>query len=172
MQVDGVKTGHTSGAGYNLITSPTNGPMRLIAVVLGASSDRIRFTESEKLLNWGFRFFTTVVPITADKPFTTEKVWYGNQSTVLLGTEKDAVITIPKGREQDLKATYSLNSDYLKAPLSKNQVVGTINFFLNDQLIDKRPLVVKQAIEQGGFFSRLWDYIVVTISSWWHALFG
>lgn len=64
------------GGVYNLITSATNGPMRLIAVVLGASSDLIRFTESEKLLNWGFRFFTTVVPITADKPFTTEKVWY------------------------------------------------------------------------------------------------
>lgn len=172
LQVDGVKTGHTSGAGYNLITSATNGPMRLIAVVLGASSDRIRFTENEKLLNWGFRFFTTVVPITADKPFTTEKVWYGNQSTVLLGTEKDAAITIPKGKEQDLKATYSLNSDYLKAPLSKNQVVGTINFFLNDQLIDKRPLVVKQAIEQSGFLNRLWDYIIVTISGWWQALFG
>lgn len=90
----------------------------------------------------------------------------------LLGTEKDAAITIPKGKEQELKATYTLNSDYLKAPLSKNQVVGTINFFLNDQLIDKRPLVVKQAIEQGGFLSRVWDYIVVTISSWWQALFG
>lgn len=172
LQVDGVKTGHTSGAGYNLITSATNGPMRLIAVVLGAASDRIRFTESEKLLNWGFRFFETIVPITANKSFVTEKVWYGNRSTVSLGTEKDAVITIPKGKEQDLKVTYSLNSAYIKAPLSKNQVVGTINFFLKDQLIDNRPLVVKEAIEQGGFLSRLWDYIVVTISSWWNVLFG
>ncbi|MFP3029513.1 MAG: serine hydrolase [Arsenophonus sp.] len=164
LHVDGVKTGHTSGAGYNLITSATNGAMRLIAVVFGASSDRIRFTESEKLLNWGFRFYTTVVPITADRPFTTERVWYGNQSTVLLGTEKDAAITILKGIEQDLKATYTLNSNYLKAPLSKNQVVGTINFFLKDRLIDKRPLVVKQEIERGGFLSRLWDYIILTIS--------
>ncbi|MFV9996477.1 MAG: hypothetical protein AB8W37_10930 [Arsenophonus endosymbiont of Dermacentor nuttalli] len=89
-----------------------------------------------------------------------------------MGTEKDAVITIPKGKEQDLKVTYSLNSAYLKAPLSKNQEVGTINFFLKDQLIDKRPLVVKEAIEQGGFLSRLWDYIVVTIFGWWNALFS
>lgn len=167
LQVDGAKTGHTSGAGYNLISSATNGPMRLIAVVLGASSDRICFTESEKLLNWGFRFFNTVIPIRADKPFATEKVWYGNQSTVLLGIEKDAAITILKGKEQDLKATYTLNSNYLKAPLSKNQVVGTINFFLNDQIVDKHPLVVQQAIEQGGFLSLVWDYIVLIISSWW-----
>ncbi|MFP3014001.1 MAG: serine-type D-Ala-D-Ala carboxypeptidase, partial [Arsenophonus sp.] len=107
-----------------------------------------------------------------DKPFTTEKVWYGNQSTVLLGTEKDVAITISKGREEDLKTTYSLNSAYLKAPLSKNQVVGTINFFLNDQLIDKHPLVVKESIEQGGFFNRLWDYIVITISGWQQILFS
>ncbi|MGP1947397.1 MAG: serine hydrolase [Arsenophonus sp. NC-PG7-MAG3] len=172
LQVDGIKTGHTSRAGYNLITSATNGKMRLIAVVLGASSDSIRFTESEKLINWGFRFYNTIIPIMADKPFTTEKVWYGNQSTVLLGTEKDVAITILKGREQDIKATYSLNSAYLKAPLSKNQVVGTINFFLNDQLIDKHPLVVKEAIEQGGFFNRLWDYIVITISGWQQILFS
>ncbi|MFV9996478.1 MAG: hypothetical protein AB8W37_10935 [Arsenophonus endosymbiont of Dermacentor nuttalli] len=74
LQVDGGKTGHTSSAGYNLVTSATNGPMRLITVVLGVASDRIRFTESEKLLNWGFRFFETVVPITANKSFVTEKV--------------------------------------------------------------------------------------------------
>ncbi|MGP1956499.1 MAG: serine hydrolase [Arsenophonus sp. NC-PE1-MAG3] len=172
LQVDGIKTGHTSRAGYNLITSATNGEMRLIAVVLGASSDSIRFIESEKLLNWGFRFYSTIIPITADKPFTTEKVWYGNQSTVLLGTEKDVVITISKGREKDLKATYSLNSAYLKAPLSKNQVVGTIDFFLNDKLIDKYPLVVKEAIKQGEFLNRLWDYIVVTISGWQQTLFN
>lgn len=60
MNVDGVKTGHTNGAGYNLVSSATEGNMRLIAVVLGAPSDKVRFAESEKrLLGWGFRFFET-----------------------------------------------------------------------------------------------------------------
>ena len=56
LNVDGIKTGYTSGAGHNLVASATDGPMRLISVVLGAPSDRVRFSESEKLLTWGFRF--------------------------------------------------------------------------------------------------------------------
>ena len=73
LNVDGVKTGHTSGAGHNLVASATDGPMRLISVVLGAPSDRVRFAESEKILSWGFRFFETVAPVKADTPLTTDR---------------------------------------------------------------------------------------------------
>lgn len=73
MNVDGVKTGHTNGAGYNLVSSATEGNMRLIAVVLGAPSDKVRFAESERLLGWGFRFFETVTPVKENVPLTTQK---------------------------------------------------------------------------------------------------
>lgn len=68
LNADGVKTGTTAGAGYNLVSSATQGDMRLIAVVLGTKTDRIRFNESEKLLTWGFRFFETVTPINQMPP--------------------------------------------------------------------------------------------------------
>lgn len=172
MNVDGVKTGHTNGAGYNLVSSATEGDMRLIAVVLGAPSDKVRFAESEKLLGWGFRFFETVTPVKAATPLTSQKVWYGDKGEVALGVANDASITIPKGELKNLKASFTLTNPVLEAPLTQNQVVGTVNFLLNDEVIEQRPLVVKEAVEEGGFFSRIWDFVVKTVSGWFNAIFG
>ncbi|MCS5144012.1 serine-type D-Ala-D-Ala carboxypeptidase, partial [Klebsiella pneumoniae subsp. pneumoniae] len=123
-----------------------------------APSDRVRFAESEKILSWGFRFFETVAPVKADTPLTTERVWFGDISEVPLGAEKDIYVTIPKGKLKDLKATFELDSTTLEAPLAKNQVVGKINFILDDKVVEQRPLVVQQQVEDAGFFGRIWDY--------------
>ncbi|HAI05938.1 MAG TPA: serine-type D-Ala-D-Ala carboxypeptidase, partial [Pantoea sp.] len=149
LKVDGVKTGHTSGAGNNLVASATEGDMRLISVVLGTASDAIRFRESEKLLTWGFRFYETVTPIKADAPFAQQRVWFGDKSQVNLGVSKDAALTIPKGQMKNLKASFKLNSPQLEAPLKKNQVVGTIDFQLDGKTVDQRPLVVLQEVPEG-----------------------
>ncbi|MBG5881412.1 MULTISPECIES: serine hydrolase [Providencia] len=172
LHVDGVKTGHTSGAGHNLVASATDGPMRLISVVLGAPSDRVRFSESEKLLTWGFRFFETVTPIKGDAVLQTQRVWFGDISEVPLGVEKDVAVTIPKGQLQNLKVDIKLDNDSLEAPLALNQKVGTINFILNGEVIEQHPLVAKQAVEEAGFVGRIWDYIMKTITGWWNAIFG
>ncbi|ENR5391895.1 TPA: serine hydrolase [Providencia rettgeri] len=172
LKVDGVKTGHTSGAGHNLVASATEGDMRLISVVLGAPSDRVRFSESEKLLTWGFRFFETVTPIKADDTLKKQRVWFGDTSEVDLGVADDVSITIPKGQLQNLKVDIQLTNDSLEAPLAKNQTVGTINFILNDEVVEQHPLVAKNAVEEAGFFGRIWDYIMKTISGWWSAIFG
>ena len=166
LKVDGVKTGHTSGAGNNLVASATEGDMRLISVVLGTASDAIRFRESEKLLTWGFRFYETVTPIKADAPFAQQRVWFGDQSQVNLGVSKDAALTIPKGQMKNLKASFKLNSPQLEAPLKKNQVVGTIDFQLDGKTIEQRPLVVLQDVPEGGFFSRMIDFVMMKFNGW------
>ncbi|MFH8133946.1 serine hydrolase [Pantoea osteomyelitidis] len=168
LNVDGVKTGHTSGAGNNLVASATQGDMRLISVVLGTQSDAIRFRESEKLLTWGFRFYETVTPIKANAPFSQQRVWFGDKREVNLGVEKDAAITIPKGQMKNLKASFTLNSPQLEAPLKKNQVVGTIDFQLDGKTVDQRPLVVLEEVQEGGFFSRIWDFVMMKLNG----LFG
>jgi len=173
LNVDGMKTGFTSGAGYNLVASATDGPMRLISVVLGAPSDRVRFSESEKLLTWGFRFYETVTPIKTDKPFITQRVWFGQgDSEVPLGVAQDASVTIPKGQLKNLKASYRLNQPTLEAPLAKNQVVGTIDFQLNGTVIEQHPLVVMQEVKEGNFFSRMWDFVMMKITQWFGSIFG
>ncbi|HBV92748.1 MAG TPA: serine-type D-Ala-D-Ala carboxypeptidase [Pantoea sp.] len=166
LKVDGVKTGHTSGAGNNLVASATEGDMRLISVVLGTASDAIRFRESEKLLTWGFRFFETVTPIKADAPFAQQRVWFGDKSQVNLGVAKDAALTIPKGQMKNLKASFRLTTPQLEAPLKKNQVVGTIDFQLDGKTIEQRPLVVMQDVPEGGFFSRMIDFVMMKFNGW------
>ena len=172
LKVDGVKTGHTSGAGNNLVASATEGDMRLISVVLGTASDAIRFRESEKLLTWGFRFFETVTPIKADAPFAQQRVWFGDRSQVNLGVAKDAALTIPKGQMKNLKASFRLTTSQLEAPLKKNQVVGTIDFQLDGKTIEQRPLVVMQDVPEGGFFSRMIDFVMMKFNGWFGKWFS
>ncbi|ROP59066.1 penicillin-binding protein 6 [Enterobacter sp. BIGb0383] len=166
LQVDGMKTGTTTGAGYNLVASATQGDMRLISVVLGSKTDRIRFNESEKLLTWGFRFFDTVTPIKPGTAFVSQRVWFGDSDEVPLSAGDAGSITIPKGQLKNLKASFTLTEPQLKAPLSKGQVVGTIDFQLNGKSIEQRPLVVMEAVEEGGFFSRMWDFVMMKLNQW------
>ncbi|BDD52225.1 serine-type D-Ala-D-Ala carboxypeptidase [Phytobacter diazotrophicus] len=166
MNVDGMKTGTTDGAGYNLVASATMGDMRLISVVLGAKTDRIRFNESEKLLTWGFRFFETVTPIKPDATFVNQRVWFGAQSEAKLGAGEAGSVTIPKGQLKNLKASYTLSEPQLTAPLKQGQVVGTIDFQLNGQTIEKRPLIVMEAVEEAGFFGRMWDFVLMKFHQW------
>ncbi|MEH2919864.1 D-alanyl-D-alanine carboxypeptidase DacA [Samsonia erythrinae] len=166
LNVDGIKTGHTSAAGYNLVASATEGQMRLISAVLGGRNAKGRETESKKLLTWGFRFFETVAPLKTGKEFASEPVWFGDADRVALGVEKDVYLTIPRGRMKDLKASYVLDKTELHAPLAKNQVVGAINFQLDGKTIEQRPLVVMNEVKEGGIFGRMIDYIKLMFHHW------
>lgn len=172
LHVDGIKTGHTNGAGNNLVASATDGDQRLISVVLGAATDAVRFRESEKLLTWGFRFYETVTPIKTDKPFATQRVWYGDKKEVHLGVASDASITVPKGQMKNLKASFTLSQPQLTAPLKKNQVVGNIDFQLEGKTIEQRPLVVMEEVNEGGFFSRMWDFVMMKMTGWFGKWFS
>lgn len=161
LNVDGVKTGYTSGAGHNFVASAIDNGMRLISVVLGAPSDSIRFRDSERLLTWGFRFYETVMPISKHHPFTQHRVWYGERNQVNLGVAPDTVITLQKGQLKNLNVSFTLSSAHLKAPLTKDQVVGTINFILDGKVIEQRPLVVMESVMKGGIFRMLRDWILL-----------
>ncbi|WP_410015941.1 serine hydrolase [Sodalis sp. C49] len=167
LTVDGIKTGYTDGAGHNLVASAiTPGGMRLISVVLGAPTDGVRFRESEKILTWGFNFYETLTLIPAGKPFTRQRVWFGDRSEVDLGVAQDASVTLPKGQMKNLKASFTLASPHLEAPLARHQVVGTIDFQLDGKVVEQRPLVVLDEVQKGGFFRNIWDWILQTIHGW------
>ncbi len=166
LAVDGIKTGHTESAGYNLVASATEGQMRLISAVMGGHSAKGRENETRKLLTWGFRFFETVAPLKAGKDFASEPVWFGDMDNVNLGVDKDAFLTIPRGRMKDLKASYVLDSQELHAPLAKNQQVGTINFQLDGKTIEQRPLVVLNEVKEGNIFGKMIDYIKLMFHRW------
>ena len=162
MNVDGIKTGHTSEAGYSLVTSATKDDMRLIAVVMGTESERARKVESKKLLNYGFRFFETITPYKAGDSFAEQRIWMGNKENVSLGILEDTPITIPRGQRKNLKANFELDKT-LEAPLAKGTKVGTLFLQLEGEEIAQYPLVTLEEVEEGSFFSKIYDYLRLQI---------
>ena len=158
MTIDGIKTGHTSQAGYSLVTSGTKNGMRLVSVVMGTESERARSVESKKLLNYGFRFFETFTPYKAGEKFATNRVWMGDIKEVDLGILTDTPITIPRGQRKNLKATFELDKQ-LEAPLAKGTVVGKVFLQLDGEDIAQYPLVTLQEVNEGGMLGRLIDYV-------------
>lgn len=164
MNVDGIKTGHTSKAGFNLVTSATEGDMRLIAVVMGSKSANSRKADSKKLLNYGFRFFETVSPHKANETFVMEKVWMGDTDQVALGVTENTYVTLPRGKAGDLEASFVLEKT-LEAPIAKGDVIGKLFYNLDGEYVAEYPLVALSDVNQGGFFSRLIDYIIMFVKS-------
>lgn len=158
LNVDGMKTGHTSQAGYSLVTSATKGGMRLVTVVMGTDSERARKVESKKLLNYGFRFFETTTPYKAGEKFVSNRVWMGDKEQVDLGILMDTPITIPRGQRKNLKANFELDRQ-LEAPLAKGEIVGKLFLQLDGEDIAQYPLVTLEEINEGSMFSRLVDYV-------------
>merc|ERR1712023_251832 len=160
LNVDGIKTGHTSDAGYSLITSAEQGGMRLISVVMGTDSERARKVENKKLLKYGFRFFETLTPYNAGHSFVAHRIYMGDRETVDLGINQSTPITIPRGQAANLEANFELD-DKLEAPLAKGQVVGTLYLQLDGQDVASYPLVTLQEVKEGSFFNRMKDYLVL-----------
>ena len=165
MNVDGMKTGHTDKAGYNLVASATNSNTRLISVVMGVPTYKGREVESKKLLQWGFANFETVKSLPAGQAIKEESVYYGDANKVQLGSVQDSFITIPKGKSADLKARYELDSKSLEAPLAKGQVVGKVIYQLDGKDVASSPLQALQDVQEAGVFGKAWDWLVLTVKS-------
>ncbi len=155
-RVDGLKTGHTSSAGYCLLSSGKKDEMRLIAVVLGTESDKQRLGESQALLNYGFRFFETHKIYDTVNPIQNEKVWKGEIDQLPIGVENEMFVTVPRGRYADI-VTDVIMKEKLTAPISVGQEVGTAVLSLDGKELGSQPVVAMADIGLGGFFSRLID---------------
>ncbi|MDM2895227.1 serine-type D-Ala-D-Ala carboxypeptidase DacD [Citrobacter sp. Cpo030] len=158
MNVDGLKTGHTSGAGFNLIASAVDGQRRLIAVVMGAESAKGREDQARKLLQWGQQNFDTVQVLRSGKQVGIEQIWYGDKEKIILGTEQDFWMALPKAEVANIKAKYVLDKKELVAPIAAHQRVGEIELYDRDKLVAHWPLVTLESVNEGGVFSRLSDY--------------
>lgn len=158
LNVDGIKTGHTSDAGYSLVSSATQGNMRLIAVVMGADSERARKMENKKLLKYGFRFYETVTPYKAGDSFVAQRIFMGDKDTVDLGINMDTPITIPRGQVKNLEANFELDKK-LEAPLAKGEVVGKLYLQLEGEDVAEYPLVTLHEVQEGGFIDRMVDFV-------------
>lgn len=165
--VDGLKTGHTQAAGYCLAASAKRDGMRLVSVVLGSASESTRVSESQTLLNYGFRFFETVQLYKAGQELAQGRVWKGVSEQIKLGIRDQLFVTIPRGRYEDLDAQVEMRPELI-APITADEEVGQISIRLEGEEIVSRGLIALETVNEAGFFGRTWD----GLSMWFDGLFG
>lgn len=164
MNVDGMKTGFTSGAGYSLTTSATQGNMRLISVVMGSNSQKSRESESKQLLSYGFRFFETVSPHQQGETLDQARIWMGKKDKLAVGVEETTYLTVTQGELSKLSGVIELDKD-LQAPMQKGTVVGKVIYQIDERKVGEAPLVALENVERGNWFKRLFDSIKRLFSS-------
>jgi serine-type D-Ala-D-Ala carboxypeptidase (penicillin-binding protein 5/6) len=165
--VDGVKTGWTSSAGYNLLSSARRDGMRLVAVVMGISADskkrgsRARADQSQALLNWGFRQFETVIAQKPDVVLAEPRIWMGAMPLLPVGINGDFYVTIPRGSRDSLRLELDL-PEKIEAPVRKGQTVGTLKVFVKDnpEPVGTHFLVALKDVSEGNIFRKFLDSIL------------
>lgn len=158
--VDGMKTGHTSAAGFCLIASArrlsgTN-ERRLISVVLGAESDLARAQESQKLLNWGFLNFDLIKIYAKDQAIITPSVWKGSQRDIRLGFDHDVYVSVPRGMAKRLRPVVE-RPDPLVAPIAQYSHVGTLKIMFDGKVINTMPLQALDPVKPATIFGLMFD---------------
>ncbi|VEG90168.1 D-alanyl-D-alanine carboxypeptidase family protein [Legionella spiritensis] len=164
-QVDGIKTGHTSDAGYCLVSSAKRDDMRLLAVVLGSPSESARADDSERLLNYGFRFFETHELYKAGKAITEMSVYKGQTNKIGVGVIRDQYITIPSGQYQRLSVNTKIPKNLI-APIRRGDKIGELVIQFDNNIIATHALYALDTVEKGGFFKRTKDSLRLTVKRW------
>jgi len=154
--VDGVKTGHTQAAGYCLVASAMENDTRLISVVMGARDERTRAAESQKLLNYGFRYYETVNLYAAGSSLKRVRVWSGLHESLEVGLDDAITLTIPRGGRDQLKAEINLQ-DVIEAPIERGQSLGALTLSLGDEMLVERPVVALNPVQEAGWLSSTLD---------------
>ncbi|MBU1264433.1 MAG: D-alanyl-D-alanine carboxypeptidase [Gammaproteobacteria bacterium] len=158
--VDGLKTGHTEEAGYCMVASSKRDGMRLVASVFGTDSESARATETAKLLAFGFNFFDSKTFFKQGETVQTLAVWKGAARTVKAGVKADFAAALPKRTSGDYQTRIVLPEDEPVAPIAAGAPLGRVELVSADgKVVMQAPLVALEAVEEGGFFRRMWDSI-------------
>jgi D-alanyl-D-alanine carboxypeptidase (penicillin-binding protein 5/6) len=157
-KVDGMKTGYTEDAKYCLVATAKDGDTRMIAVVMGAKSPAVRTAETQKLINFGMRFYETQKLYSANQTIKDLPVWYGKTNSVAVGVANDLLVTTPRAQAGKLQASLNLASE-LNAPVAVGQTVGSITVSLNGKEVATAPVVALNAVEEGNWWQRLISWL-------------
>jgi D-alanyl-D-alanine carboxypeptidase (penicillin-binding protein 5/6) len=151
---DGLKTGHTSEAGYGLTGSAVQGDRRVIVVVNGLESAQARADEAARLLQWAFREFDAFHLFDAGEVVTEADVWQGAPSTVPLVVEEDLIMTLGQAAWDDVTVSAAWEGP-IPAPIAAGETVGTLTVSAPGIPPREIPLVAAIDVEEQGFFGRV-----------------
>ncbi len=158
--VDGLKTGHTSTAGYNLVSSAKRDDMRLVSVVMGTDGPRDRADQSQALFNYGFRFFRSYALYEGNTELASPKLWKGASDTIPVGLERTLYVTIPQREYDNLDANMRIESPVM-APVRRGDQLGEVTVKLGGEVIAEAPLIALEDGDTGGFFGGLVDEVLL-----------
>jgi D-alanyl-D-alanine carboxypeptidase (penicillin-binding protein 5/6) len=164
--VDGLKTGFTQAAGFCMVATARrhfpalgqgpDGERRLIAVVLGASSDNARAAEAQKLLNWGYTATEVVRLFAPGQVVASPTIWQGKQSEVSLGLPGGVLVNVPAGQARQLR-TELVRYDPILAPKQRGETLGSLRVFnARNELVAEVPLQVLESVPEAGLWGRFW----------------
>ena len=151
---DGLKTGHTSEAGYGLVGSAAQGDRRIVFVITGLDSAEARADEAERIVNWAFRQFVQKTIVEEGETVATADVWMGEARSVNLVTASGQSMLIP-ALEQDQIDAVATFVEPLVAPVSKGDEVGKLTIRIEGLPDQQVPLLAASDVAEGGFTPRL-----------------
>ncbi|MEW5921691.1 MAG: D-alanyl-D-alanine carboxypeptidase family protein [Bacillota bacterium] len=168
---DGLKTGHTSAAGYCLIGTAEQKGMRFIVVVMNAASHTVRQRDSEIMLNYAFRNYTRQTVYAGGEEVGIIDINGGNRRQIGIQVEKTVEVVIPFHRQEDLVIDLNYPQN-ISAPLDKHEPLGSVEVYLDDVLLSSSSLVATDNVEKAGFSNILLRSLSDFVSGVWNALLG
>ena len=149
--MDGLKTGYTKNAGYCLTSTAKRNNQRLISVIMGEETSKIRNKETEDLLNYGFNLYQTRTILKKGKvvyKYTNDKSNVIKTDVIL---KEDVNILEKKGHKRN-NIKYKVKMFNKELPIKKGDTVGKIEIYENNKLINKKELTVKKDIKKASIF--------------------
>jgi D-alanyl-D-alanine carboxypeptidase (penicillin-binding protein 5/6) len=154
---DGLKTGYTKEAGYNLVGSAVQNDLRLIVVVTGVKTAKERADEARKLLEWGFRAFESRLLFAEGETVGEAKVYGGAQGRVGLTGERGAIrLLVPRQMQEKIVARI-IYTGPVKAPVEQGMSLGVLKVTRGDNVVLEAPLKTAESVAQGNLTQRAFD---------------
>mgnify|MGYP000619097076 FL=1 len=151
---DGLKTGHTSEAGYGLVGSAKQGNRRVIFVLTGLETASARAMEAERIVNWSFRHFMSKELRQSNSIIAHADVWMGKSRTVGMTLEAGTSILLPTIGIEEISSKIVYQGP-LQAPVVAGQNIGELIILIPGMSQKSFPLVAADSVARGGFISRL-----------------
>ena len=148
--ITGLKTGTTSQAGSCITATATRGNLSLNAVILGATSGKVRFKDAATLLDFGFANYNMLQPVVDESVFEPVKVLDGIKPEVAVEAHVGAEVLVPKGKEHSIDSSLEIASE-VAAPVKKGQSLGRLIYKLNDEIVAEYDIVAAEDVEAINF---------------------
>lgn len=162
---DGLKTGYTEESGYGMVGSAISNHQRLIVVVNGLETSRMRASEARKLLEWGFRTFRQLTLFEDDEVVAEASVFGGTKGRVALKAKGAIRVMVARSNAGSLKGR-AVYQGPIEAPIEPGKEVGALKIYQDDRLIQETPLYTAEKIGKGELHQRALDALGELLLGW------